>query len=182
MRAPEEITRRYSGQFLSISTPFPYRVPSTNVCLGESDASIAGTYSGGCYEVLRGLARWPSRSYWHTHLEVGIHAQHVVTKSLLEATNNRTAQPAVHRSDDDTDVVALLLQQRHSLYRPVARVIVHDDNLDLVWWNRRVGPAKCTEYARNEGLQVAILLVRWYNHGVLNGLVLLLVGHLGVRL
>ncbi len=48
-RAPEEMMRRYIGQSLSISTPLPYRVPRTNVWVGEREASIVGTYSGGCY-------------------------------------------------------------------------------------------------------------------------------------
>ena len=50
MRAPEEMTRRYRGQPSSISTPFAYRVPSANCFVGDIDASIAGTYSGGCYK------------------------------------------------------------------------------------------------------------------------------------
>ena len=48
IRAPAEMIRRCTGQSLSISTPFPYLVPRTKVEDGEREASMVGTYSGGC--------------------------------------------------------------------------------------------------------------------------------------
>jgi hypothetical protein len=54
MHWPLELARNQLGvTSLSISTPGPYRVPSTNGFLSVIEFSIFGALSGGCYSQLQ---------------------------------------------------------------------------------------------------------------------------------
>lgn len=118
-RAPLEMILRWRGQPSSMApAPPPYRVPSTKSFDGDMAASIWGTYSGGCYLQV-GIALH-AVAMGCTHLQVCVHAQHVISLRLLEAPHDRATEAALRRADDNAHVEALLLQRLDDLHGAVA--------------------------------------------------------------
>lgn len=106
---------------------------------------------------------------YYTYLKISIHTQHVISKSLLEASDNSTAKPALGRAHDNANIVSFTLQRLHILDRPVSGVVVDDDDLDLLSRYWRIYAAQCTEYPGDQRSNVAILLVGGDNYGVIDG-------------
>lgn len=104
-----------------------------------------------------------------TYLKVSVHAQHVITQSLLETPHDCAAETPLRCSDDNADVVAFLLQALYGLHGAVARIIVYDNDLDLLRRNRRVVLSQCIENTGDEWSNVAILLVGGDDDGIVDG-------------
>ena len=67
------------------------------------------------------------------HLQIRVHAQHIVALRLSKAPHNRAAETSFCCPYDDADVVAFAPERLDGLDRPVARVVVHNNHLDFVW-------------------------------------------------
>ena len=103
-----------------------------------------------------------------TYRKVSVHAQHVITQGLLETPHDCATETPLRCSDDNTDVVAFLLQALYGLHGAVARVIVYDDDFDFMRTDGGSRLRQCAKDPRHKRAQVAILPKSGDNNGVMN--------------
>ena len=96
----------------------------------------------------------------YTHLEVCIHAQHLLALRLPEPAHYGAAEAALVCAHDDTNGVALAAESLDGLDGAVARVVVYDEDLNVIRADGGAGLRERVDYAGHERAEVAILLVR----------------------
>ena len=101
-----------------------------------------------------------------TYLQVRIHTQHVIALRFPKPAHHCAAETAFGCSNDDADIVAFALEPLNGLDGAVARIVVNDNNLDLLRGDGRVDLRERAEDARHERAQVSIFSESRDNDGV----------------